>query len=105
VLDVRASIVDLDIAAPDTGDPLRRAYVLSAGKGRLVAELRDSQTGALLARVIDSREAREYPDFQIANRVTNSAEARQIISFWARLLTRYLDAAHEASQQPSNRTP
>ncbi|MEO7775794.1 MAG: DUF3313 family protein [Steroidobacteraceae bacterium] len=110
VLDVRVSIIDLDIAAPDVGTPLRRAYVLSAGKGRLVAELRDSQTGALLARAVDSREAREYPDFQIANRVTNSSEARQIVGLWSRLLRRYLDTARDdnapaKSNQPSTQRP
>jgi hypothetical protein len=93
VLDVRAQIVDLDITAPDTNTPQKHVYVLSAGKGRLIAELRDSQTGQLLARVVDSREARDYPDFQIANRVTNSAEARQIVGLWSRLLRRYLDTA------------
>jgi Protein of unknown function (DUF3313) len=105
VLDVRASIVDLDITAPDTGDPLRHVYVFSAGKGRLVAELRDSQTGTLLARVVDSREARDYPDFQVANRVTNSAEARQIVGLWSRLLRRYLDAARHPDADKARPTP
>lgn len=94
VLEVRASIVDLDIRAPDTGEPMKRVYVLSAGKGKLIAELHDSQTGQLLGRVVDSREARNtYPDLQVANRVTNSAEARQIVGLWSRLLRRHLDAA------------
>lgn len=104
VLDVRASIVDLDITAPDTGTPMRRVYVLSAGRGRLVAELRDSLTGALLAKVVDSREARDYPNFQLATRVSNSAEARQIVGLWSRLLRRYLDTArnqaHEGTTAP-----
>jgi Protein of unknown function (DUF3313) len=101
VLDVRASIVDLDITAPDDGNPLRHVYVFSAGKGRLIAELRDSQTGDLLAKVVDSREARDYPDFQVANRVTNSSEARQIVGLWSRLLRRYLDAAQTETQKSS----
>jgi len=94
VLDVRASIVDLDIYAPDTRDSaVRRSYVLRAGQATLVAELRDSQTGTLLARVIDRREMREYPDFQLANDVMNSAEARDLVGLWSRLLRRYLDTA------------
>jgi hypothetical protein len=105
VLDVRASIVDLDITAPDTGDPLRHVYVFSAGKGRLIAELRDSQTGTLLARVVDSREARDYPDFQVANRVTNSAEARQIVGLWSRLLRRYLDTARHPDTDQARPAP
>jgi hypothetical protein len=94
VLDLRASIVNLDIYAPDVKDSaVRREYVLRAGEATLIAELRDSQTGALLARIIDRREMREYPEFQLANSVYNSAEARDLVGLWARVLRRYLDAA------------
>ena len=94
VLEVRASIVNLDIYAPDVKDAgIRRDYVLKAGEATLVAELRDSQTGALLARAIDRREMREYPEFQLANSVYNSDEARDLVGLWARVLRRYLDAA------------
>lgn len=99
VLEVRASIINLDVRAPDVnGGPNMRSYVLTAGEGTLVAELRDSQTGTLLARVVDRRETREYPDLIIANRVTNSAEARDLVSRWSRLLRRYLDTARTESK-------
>jgi len=94
VLDVRASIVNLDIYAPDVKDStVRRSYVLRAGEATLVAELRDSQTGTLLGRIVDRREMREYPEFQLASSVMNSAEARDLVGLWSRLLRRYLDTA------------
>ena len=94
VLEVRASIVNLDIYAPDGKDStVHRNYVLKAGEATLVAELRDSRTGALLARIIDRREMREYPEFQLASDVMNSAEARDLVGLWSRVLRRYLDAA------------
>lgn len=101
VLEVRAQIVSLDIRAPEIADAaVRRSYVLSAGEGTLVAELRDSQTGTLLARVIDRREMREYPEFQLANSVTNTAEARDLVGLWSRMLRRYLDAARADGKGP-----
>lgn len=101
VLDVRASIVNLDIYAPDVNDAnIRRNYVLKAGEATLVAELRDSQTGTLLARIIDRREMREYPEFQLASDVMNSGEARDLVGLWSRLLRRYLDAARTDGKGP-----
>jgi hypothetical protein len=94
VLEIRASIVNLDIYAPEVNDAnLRRNYVLKAGEATLLAQLRDSQTGSLLARVVDRREMREYPEFQLANSVSNSAEARELVGLWSKLLRRYLDTA------------
>lgn len=99
VLEVRASIVNLDVNAPEVDKPgIVHNYVLKAGEGTLIAELRDSQTGTLLARVVDRRETREYRDLFIANRVTNSAEARELLGNWARLLRRYLETARTESK-------
>jgi hypothetical protein len=61
-------------------------------------ELRDSLTGKLLARLADQREMRRYPDLQLANSVTNSAETRDLVGAWARLLRRQLDTAKSDSK-------
>ena len=101
VLEVRAQLVNLDIAAPEVRDAaVRHNYVLSAGEATLVAELRDSQTGTLLARVVDQREMRRYPDLQLATSVTNSAEAADLVATWSRLLRRQLDSAKSDSKGP-----
>lgn len=94
VLEVRASLVDLDIHAPEVKDAaIRRNFVLSAGEATLVAELRDSQTSTVLARVVDRREMRRYNELQYADSITNSAEARDLVAAWSRLLRRQLDSA------------
>ena len=57
VLRVRAGIVNLYINAPDTGPGRSRTIVSSAGEMTLIAELTDSASGQVLARVADRREA------------------------------------------------
>lgn len=98
VLRVSASIVDLDIAAPDTrsGSPTR-TYVVSPGELTLLAELRDSESGAILVRAADRQKGREFGNLQIANRVTNSAEAQRAFAMWAGLLRDALDAARDSA--------
>ncbi len=96
VLRVTAQIVDLDIAAPETRTAGRvQSYVVSAGEMTLLAELRDSQSGAILVRAADHEKGREFGNLQIANRVTNSAEAQRAFAMWAGLLRDALDSAEE----------
>ena len=100
VLRVRAQIVNLYINAPDTNGPgITHTYVIDAGEMTLVAELYDSQTNALIARVVDRQRGLErgLNELQIANRVTNTAEADRIISTWARRLRDALDKARAGS--------
>jgi len=94
VLRVRAQIVDLYINAPDVNTPgITHTYVVNAGEMTLVAELFDSQTNALIARVVDRQRGLErgLNELQIANRVTNTAEADRILSVWANRLRSALD--------------
>jgi hypothetical protein len=74
---------------------ITRTYVVNAGEMTLVAELYDSQTNALIARVVDRERGLErgLNELQIANRVTNTAEADRILSGWANRLRRALDQA------------
>jgi hypothetical protein len=95
VLDVTPFIVDLIITAPDRPTPGRtRTYTANPGQMTLVAELRDSETGQILMRVIDNQRARPTGIFQWTNSVTNMGAARQIITGWASTLRRQLDAAN-----------
>ena len=61
----------------------------------LVADLYESTTNALIGHVIDRRRGLESGprDFQIANSVTNTAEADRILSLWASRLRHALDDA------------
>jgi len=101
VLMVRASIIDLDIAAPDrrgVPGPQPTTYVISSGEMTLLAELRDSQSGALLARVADRKKGRESPELRVANAITNATEARNAFTHWATLLRDRLNDAKTVAQ-------
>jgi hypothetical protein len=96
VLRVKASIINLYVNAPDTMTAGRsRTYTVSAGEMTLVLELFDSETGAVLARVVDRQEARNGAgSFNISNSVMNAGEAEIIAEGWAKILRKGLDKAH-----------
>jgi len=71
--------------------------VNSAGQMTLYLELWDSSTNTILARVIDPGSNVNYSRNMVANRVTNTAEARRLLEFWAQSLRRHLDAVHAVS--------
>jgi hypothetical protein len=95
VLRIRAEIRDLYINAPDVPrSGSTRVYALSVGEMRLVAELRDGSTGALIARVVDFKKDPDAPWLHLTTRVNNVAAARRAIAGWAQILRRQLDTAH-----------
>ena len=102
VLEVRASIRNLDISAPDTRAPGRppTRYVISPGEMTLIAELRDSESGAILARAADRKQGRQSGELEIATEATNAAAAQRAFKFWAGLLRGALDAAREGHAPP-----
>jgi len=91
-LRVAAAIIDLYVTAPDTRSPGRtRTYTANSGRMTLVAELRDSVTGEILARAVDRRSGRSGGTWNVTNSVTNSADARRAIRIWATALREALD--------------
>ncbi len=100
VLLIKANVINVYINAPDTMAPGRsRTYTVSAGEMTIVAELFDSETGQVLARVIDQREARNTGRLTLSNSVINASEIRQIATSWARILRDRLDAAHSIGKK------
>jgi hypothetical protein len=94
-LRVTPAIINLFITAPDTSAPGRtRTYTADSGRMTLVVELRDSVTGTLLARAVDTQTGRGGGMWTISNRVTNTADARRAIGIWASALRRGLDELH-----------
>jgi hypothetical protein len=101
VLRVRVSIINLMVTAPDTMTPgMSRVYTVSSGEMTLFAELFDSDTGALLARAIDRREARDAGRLTLSNSVVNLAANESIAAIWARILRNALDRAHRIGAKP-----
>jgi hypothetical protein len=94
VLDVKMSIVDLNVAAPDLQSAGRvTTFAVSAGEMTLVAELRDSATGDIVMRVFDRSLAHESYRAQRITSVDNAAEARSAAIGWAKALRNELDLA------------
>jgi hypothetical protein len=93
VLMVRGGLLDVTSYVPP--DPIGgRSYIYlsSVGEATLVLELRDSETGTILARSIDRRAAETIGGtFTRSNSVTNSAEARRLIRYWGTRLREGLD--------------
>lgn len=106
VLKVRAGIVDLYLAAPDSRAAGRtRTFTLEAGEATLFLEARDSTTGALLGRALDQRATRNTGRLMIANRATNRAEFRQLFQQWADIVVAGLDNLREISPIPADLKP
>jgi len=94
VLEVRPEIINLYVTAPDTMTAGRsRTYTASAGEMTLVAELADSETGQVIARVLDRYRARDTGSFRMSSSVENASEARIAASSWAKILRNQLDKA------------
>ncbi|HKE44079.1 MAG TPA: DUF3313 family protein [Steroidobacteraceae bacterium] len=92
VLRVTPALVEVYANAPDTMEPGRTyTFTVSAGSATLIGELRDSETGQILARFADQQEARSDGFLRLSSSVENSAEARSMVSHWARILRSRLD--------------
>ena len=97
VLRVTAAIVDLYVTAPDIATAGRtRSFAVSAGHMTLIAELRDTESGAILARVADYKEASNSGYLEWTTRASNTADARRILKSWAGALRKGLDSARGA---------
>lgn len=95
VLDVNLSITDLYVNAPDLPSTGRSAvYAVSAGDMTLIAELRDSATSDIVARVYDHAYATETVRPMRITNIDNEFEARKAASQWAKMLTQQLVLAH-----------
>ena len=106
VLRIRPGIVDLYIAAPDTGGSGRsRSYTVEAGEATLFLEAMDSTTGALLGRALDKRATRNTGRAMIANSVTNRGDFRALFRQWADISVKGLEELRATSPVPTDLKP
>jgi len=93
VLGLRPAIVDLDISVPDTQTAGRqRTYSATADTATLYIELFDTLSGSIIGRAADRQAARATSgNFRWSDRVTNTAEARQMFQRWADTLVDFLN--------------
>lgn len=84
VLRVRTAVVNLRVTAPDQFSAGRRTFSNDAGSATVILEARDSLSGALLGRAVDTRNAGGNGPM-IRNRVTNRADFERLAQVWARI--------------------
>jgi hypothetical protein len=65
----------------------------------LVAELRDSASGEIVARVYDQREGRTNEVFRLSSSVSNYQEVRDMVTRWANI---FLGRLNKAQVEPSS---
>jgi hypothetical protein len=91
VLRVRTALIDITVTSPDTDSPgIVRTYSRDAGGATLVVEARDSMTGSLLGRAVDSRTIDDF-SMEWRNRVTNRQDFSRQIETWAKNSVKGLD--------------
>jgi hypothetical protein len=84
VLRVRSGVLNIIVAAPDVMAPGRsRTFSSEAGSATLVIELRDSMSGALVARAIDTREIGDTSFMMSRTSVSNRADFKRVFRSWA----------------------
>ena len=97
VLRVRTALVDITVTAPDIDTPgIVRSYSRDAGGATLVVEARDSLTGSLLGRAVDSRTIDDF-SMEWRNRVTNRQDFGRQVETWAKNSVKGLNALKELS--------
>lgn len=93
-LRVHAVLVDVRLNAPDLPTPTRiEQFARSAGEWTLVAELIDTESGAVVGRLVDRWVDPEDRYMQRMTRVENLHAMRRAADAWARAVHRYLEVA------------
>jgi len=96
VLRITPMIVNLYIAQPSQATRGgARVFTANTGHMTLVAVVRDSVTGEILARVIDTQQGRRTGRLELASSTSNMADARSAFTRWANVLRTGLDDARK----------
>ena len=91
VLLVTVGLLDVVSNVPPETAGRDRTYLRTIGEAVLVLELRDSASGAILARVVDRRAARAST-LQPSNPASNRAEVQRLVDSWGRTIRTNLDS-------------
>jgi hypothetical protein len=85
VLRVRTAVVNLSVVAPDVMSAGRtRTFSREAGGATVILEVRDSLTGALLGRAVDSQSVGDDGSY-LRNSVTNRSDFERVFNRWAKI--------------------
>ena len=106
VLRVSTAVLNLYVNAPDLPSPGRSvSFTTEAGEATLVIEVRDSQTGALMGRVLDRRETRGTAGMQMSTSVSNVSEFRALFKQWAGITVKGMEELKAHSPVPADLKP
>ena len=106
VLRLSPGVANLYINAPDVNGPsMNRTYVMEAGEGTLILEVRDSESNALLGRVLDRRETQSSGSMQWTNKSSNLSDYRSLVKTWATTSAQGLDELKAQSPVPADLKP
>ncbi len=85
----------MDVVSNVPPDSMGRSniYLSSVGEATLVIEIRDSESNAVLVRIIDRKAAQNIGVAQRSTSVTNWSEVQQLARAWATQLRSALDEA------------
>jgi hypothetical protein len=94
VMRITAALIDLVVSVPTEQLGRQQTYARSYGLVSLILELRDSESGEILARAADRRDPTRNTDAQLAHVSTAyvRADVRRLFNHWADLLRERLDA-------------
>lgn len=105
VLRVRTGVANLYLSAPDRPTAGRsRTFAPDAGSATVVLEARDSQTGALMGRAVDTRTAGDTGTYAgtLRNSVTNRADFTAMFQQWAKISIEAMAELKAMSPIPAN---
>ncbi|MBP6878051.1 MAG: DUF3313 family protein [Phenylobacterium sp.] len=102
VLRVRTGVANLYVTSPDRPTAGRsRTFSQEAGSATVVIEVRDSETGALLGRAVDSRLAGDTGPY-MRNSVTNRSDFTILFERWAKISLDAMTELKAMSPIPDN---
>lgn len=93
VLTLWGGLIDVVSFVPPERGTRGEVFLRSVGEATLVIELRDAQSRASLARIVDRRAANKTGPPMPSTPVTNWAEVRSVARRWAMLVRTRLDAS------------
>jgi hypothetical protein len=108
VLRIEAELIDLVVKVPTRPSTSQTHYFVSEiGEVTLVAELRDSQSREVLARVADRSliKTAGSGDFAYTTGVSARADVRRLFDAWANLIRNGLDQVREISVARASEPP
>ena len=80
---LRPSVLNLDVAAPQTMNSGSDTLTFNAGQATLVLEVFDSVSSRLLARIIDTEVSAQSSIMISRNSMSNRADANALLKSWA----------------------